>query len=350
MRVQKPLLIIGIAIFLLSAFMLYSHIKYGFEVFTASIFMVLTGTFIPVDTARKKLKQDNVNKVNSFPNIIQSIVITGTVILGMLTVLPMKQWLNNFIRKEAAMLIGYLLAFGLPFLFFHSFKKNKNGSSPFNLNIENKRIIPYLIIASIVLLFGIISPIGSLIPMPEYIKESFIQLVGQKGFYTFILMVIAAPVLEELIFRGIILEGLLKKYSPLVSIISSSLLFGIAHFNPWQFVTGFIIGIFSGWVYYKTRSLLPSIIIHAAANLSGFASRLMFDFNSFMDKSLVETYGGWTNLILAILISIVIVSICIYYLNKEFIKTEITNGSPQLQLPVKPGFGGSLTGNLNFKR
>ena len=338
MRIKNLLLIIGFAIFSLSAFMLYSNIKYGFEVFTASVFIVLTGAFIPVDPTSKKLKQDNVRKVNSFPNIIQSIIITGTVIWGMLTVLPMKQWLNNFISKEASMLIGYLLAFGVPFLSFHSFKKNKIGSSSFNLNIENKRIIPYLIIGSIVLLFGIISPIGGLIPMPEYIKESLIQLVGRKGFYTFILMVMAAPVLEELIFRGIILEGLLKKYSPLASIIISSLLFGIAHFNPWQFVTGFIIGIFSGWVYYKTRSLLPSIIIHAAANLSAFARRLMFDFNSSMDKSLVETYGGWT-----ILISIVIVSICIYYLNKEFIKTEITKGSPQQQTR-KSGFSASLTG------
>lgn len=46
-------------------------------------------------------------------------------------------------------------------------------------------------------------------------------------------MVIAAPVLEELIFRGMMLEGLLKKYSPVTSIIISSILFGVAHLNPW---------------------------------------------------------------------------------------------------------------------
>jgi len=293
--------------------------------------MILTGAFIPVDHTRKKPKQDNGIKVNSFPNIIQSFVITGAVILSMLTVWPMKQWLNSLISKDAAMLVGYLLAFGVPFLFVHLFKKNKTGRSSFNLNIKNTRIIPFLIIGSIVLLFGIISPIGGLITMSENIKESFMQLVGQTGFYTFILMVIAAPVLEELIFRGIILEGLLKKYSPLVSIIISSLLFGIAHFNPWQFVTGLIIGIFSGWVYYKTRSLMPSIIIHAAANFSGFLRRYFIDFDSEMNQNFLESYGGLENLILLILGSIIIVSICIYYLKKEFVKMEIKNGSKLLK-------------------
>lgn len=289
-------------------------------------------------------KLNFVKKVNSFPNIIQSIVITGAIILWVFTVGPVKQWLNSLISKEAAMLLGYLLAYGVPFLFVHSFKKNETGRSSFNLNLENKRIIPFLIIGSIVLLFGISSPIGGLIPMSENFKESYLHLVELKGIYTFILMVIAAPVLEELIFRGIILEGLLKKYSPLVSIIISSLLFGIAHFNPWQFVTGFLIGIFSGWVYYKSRSLMPSIIIHAAANFSGFLRRLFTDFNSIMNQDFLESYGGLTNLMLLILGSIIIVSICIYYLKKEFLKMEIKNDGTQQQ-SKESAFGTSMTEN-----
>ncbi len=341
---KKTILIIGILLILLSVFMIFSHVKYGFEVFVPGIFMTLTGTFIPVNPTRKKLKQDYVKTVNSFPNIIQSVVITGIVILGMLTVIPMKLWLNNFISKEASMLIGYIFAFGVLFLYFHSIKKNQTGRSSFNMDIENKRIIPFLIIGSIVLLFGIISPIGGLIPMPEDFKKSFIQLAGQKGVYTFILMVIAAPVLEELIFRGIILEGLLKKYSPLTSIIISSLLFGIAHFNPWQFVIGLIIGIFSGWVYYKTRSLMPSIIIHAAANFWGFLSRHFTDSDSIVNQDFLESCGGLTNLMLLIICSIIIVSICIFNLKKEFIKMEIRNGSTQ-QHAIKSEFDTSLSEN-----
>jgi membrane protease YdiL (CAAX protease family) len=141
--------------------------------------------------------------------------------------------------------------------------------------------------------------------------------------------VIAAPILEELIFRGIILDGLFKKYSPIKSILISSMLFGLVHLNPWQFVAGLIIGIFSGWVYYRTRSLSFSIIIHAAANLSGFAFRYFIDFDASMDDTLVEMYGGLTNLILAIIGSIIIVAVCVYLLSKEFSRAASRDGNPQ---------------------
>jgi hypothetical protein len=158
--------------------------------------------------------------------------------------------------------------------------------------------------------------------MPESIKKAFMDFGSQTGIFAFFLMVIAAPILEELIFRGIILDGLLKKYSSTKSILISSLLFGLVHLNPWQFVTGLIIGIFSGWVYYRSRSLSYSIIIHASANLSGFIMRYFIDFDSFMDDTLIEMYGGLSNLIIAIIGSIIIVAVCVYFLRKEFSKIE----------------------------
>jgi uncharacterized protein len=265
----------------------------------------------------------------NYPNVAQSFGITGIVILGMLLLSPVNLVLNKFIGKEASMLIYYLLAIGIPFWIVYSIRKSKTNYHSFNLTIENTRIIPLVIVGTIALLFGIISPIGNLIPMPESIRKAFMDFGSQTGIFAFFLMVIAAPILEELIFRGIILDGLLKKYSSTKSILISSLLFGLVHLNPWQFVTGLIIGIFSGWVYYRTRSLSFSIIIHAAANLSGFLMRYFIDNDSFMDDTLVEMYGGLTNLILAIIGSIVIVAVCVYLLRKEFSKTESRDGSPQ---------------------
>lgn len=77
---------------------------------------------------------------------------------------------------------------------------------------------------------------------------------------------------------------LVKRYTSFVSILISSLLFGIVHLNPWSFINGIGIGIFSGWVYFKTRSVLPSIIIHASVNLSGFLLRLFVDIPSLINK------------------------------------------------------------------
>ncbi|MCG6189007.1 CPBP family intramembrane glutamic endopeptidase [Maribellus maritimus] len=259
----------------------------------------------------------------NYPNVTQSFGIAGIVILGMLFLNPVNIVLEKLIGKEASMFIYYLLAIGLPFLIVYTIRKRKTREDSFNLNIENKLIIPFVVAGTIALLFGIISPIGSLIPMPENIQKVFMDFGSQTGFFPFLLMVVAAPILEELIFRGIILDGLLKNYSPEKSILLSSFLFGLVHLNPWQFVTGFIIGLFAGWVYYKTQSLSLTIIIHATANLSGYIMRYFIDMDSSMDDSLVRMYGGLTNLIFVILGSIIIASACIYFLGKEFSKTKV---------------------------
>lgn len=343
-KVKKVLLIIGFATFLFGSLMKISHINYGVEILIVGISILGFRLILPAFT-KTKLDLTNDHLVKNYPDILQSFGITGIVILSMLLLSPVNLALNNLIGREASMLIYYVFAIGIPLGIVFSIRKGKTNINSFNVTIQNKRIIPFIAICSFALLFGIATPIGNLIPMPETIKKTFLAFVSQTGILAFILMVIAAPFLEELIFRGIILDGLLKIYSPIKSILVSSLLFGLVHLNPWQFVTGLIIGIFSGWVYYKTRSLLPSIIIHAAVNLSGFAMRFMVNVDSSMEKSLVELYGGLTNLILAILGSIVIVLICIYYLNKEFIKIEINNGNRQGQNTRKSDFLASLTEN-----
>ena len=51
-----------------------------------------------------------------------------------------------------------------------------------------------------------------------------------------------------------------------------------------------------------------------------------------MDKTLIESYGGLTNLILAIVGSIIIVSVCIYFLIKEFNKKKIEKANAQQKI------------------
>jgi membrane protease YdiL (CAAX protease family) len=158
--------------------------------------------------------------------------------------------------------------------------------------------------------------------MPESVQKIFIEFANQNGVFTFITIVIAAPLIEELIFRGIILNGLLQRYSPVKSIILSSILFGIAHLNPWQFFTAFIIGVFSGWVYYRTKKLSLSILIHTVNNLVAFVEMYFMGAETMMKKSLSELYGGFTNLILITIGAILMSIIGIFLLRKEFNSLE----------------------------
>ena len=268
--------------------------------------------------------------IRTYPTIGQCFDIAGILIMAKLLVSLSNFGLGEILGEEPTMLLYYVLSIGMPFWVVNTIRKRITGESSFVFTVNNPRIIPLFIVVTLALLFGIISPLGSLIPMPDSFKEAFRTMAGQTGILSFILIVIVAPVFEELIFRGIMLEGLLKKYTPMRSIMISSLLFGFVHLNPWQFIAGFIISIFCGWVYYKTRSLMPSIIIHAAANLSGFSVRFFADMDSVLDDTIYEMYGNITNLAAVVIGSIITIWICVYFLKKELIKEEAKTWSSGL--------------------
>lgn len=77
---------------------------------------------------------------------------------------------------------------------------------------------------------------------------------------------VLAPILEEMLFRGIILRSFLRQYSKWAAIVASAALFGLAHMNIYQFSAALVLGIIAGWLYERTRSLLPCIALHAAYN------------------------------------------------------------------------------------
>ena len=258
------------------------------------------------------------SKKNYYPNIEQSWGIVGIAILSGLLFSPVNLILNKVVGKEISFLVYYLLAMGVPFCIAHLIRKRRTGIKKYNFSLSSIKIMALVSIAIIAIQTGIISPIVNSLPMPEFMQEIFLEFANQNGVFSFIVIVIAAPILEELIFRGIILNGLLQRYSPVKSIVLSSVLFGIVHLNPWQFISALIIGIFSGWVYYKTRKLSLSILIHLVNNLLAFIGMYFMDAETMLNESLSELYGGYTNLILITFGAILISIIAVFLLRKEF--------------------------------
>lgn len=110
--------------------------------------------------------------------------------------------------------------------------------------------------------------IMSLVPTPEVVKDTLRGLVGKKTSYwlAFYGAVIQAPIIEEALFRGIIVGGLLAHRSKYQAAIWSAILFGIYHLNPAQFPVAFILGLVFAWWIIQTRSLLPCLLGHALNN------------------------------------------------------------------------------------
>lgn len=81
---------------------------------------------------------------------------------------------------------------------------------------------------------------------------------------------VAGPVLEEIIFRGLILNGL-KKYSEAAGILISTVLFVMFHGNLVQTVTPLLLGLLLGFVTVRTASLKPAIVCHILNNTAAVA-------------------------------------------------------------------------------
>lgn len=106
------------------------------------------------------------------------------------------------------------------------------------------------------------------LPIPDALAAIMRGILNndQHPWLSVFLVVIFAPVTEEILFRGLILRGLLSRMSAPAAIGTSALLFALVHVNPWQFIGPLALGVLFGWWYVRTRSLLPCILGHAVNN------------------------------------------------------------------------------------
>lgn len=95
-----------------------------------------------------------------------------------------------------------------------------------------------------------------------------------------IALLISAPVTEEFICRGILISKLENSYSSIVAVIITSLIFGVMHLMAGGVVLAVgaaLMGAVFGIIFVKTKSLLPAIAAHMAANLPDFILPLFGD-------------------------------------------------------------------------
>ena len=103
-------------------------------------------------------------------------------------------------------------------------------------------------------------------PIPREYIDFVNQLFGQNFWGVLFTIGVVAPVVEELLFRGVILDGLQINYSVKTAVVLSSLLFGVTHVLPHAMVNAFLLGFFFSWLKLQTGSLRLCIIAHALYN------------------------------------------------------------------------------------
>jgi len=240
------------------------------------------------------------NKINSFyPNLGMSwatvaIWLACSVAIGLPVAIISEITKIDFAGNSWITLACYIIPFictaGFIYFFQYS-EKPETASVAKNIPVI---IFPLLLIFTPLVAF-LIEPLTALISnvttnlFEQFFKTIFnielnltetitrlLEQVFKADFATCLMVVIAAPICEEWLCRGVITKGLLRHGSPLRAILWSAFIFAVIHMNPWQAVPAFILGMLLGYVYWKTRSLIPCIFIHFVNNGLSFLLMSIF--------------------------------------------------------------------------
>lgn len=159
------------------------------------------------------------------------------------------------------------------FILWFGYRKAKTSlKNLFPMRLFNPLIlipVALFLLSAQVFLTEVNIKIEQMMPAPPWFWELFDKIFNNDfGIWGAILkVVIIAPIIEELIFRGIIMHGFMRNYPSLIAIFFSGLLFALFHLNPWQFPATFLLGCLLGWVMIITRNIFACILGHAINNL-----------------------------------------------------------------------------------
>ncbi|MDO5446971.1 MAG: type II CAAX endopeptidase family protein [Prevotellaceae bacterium] len=192
----------------------------------------------------------------------------------------------------------------------------------FRLNVfnVNRDMLPVFGLCAIIAATALLPSLKlqELMPkLPNIAEDVFEQMFG--SFMGILAISVIAPIVEEVIFRGIILKQLLtmQKFHTKYwyAIVISAVLFALVHCNPAQMPHAFLIGILLGWLYYHTKSIMPGIIYHLVNNT---IACIIYHFYPDQEMELVDMFGSNAAVNTYVFISLVLFIVTLYITNKRF--------------------------------
>lgn len=219
----------------------------------------------------------NGENISKAPVWVDMLAIVGVLLVSQLACLILTGLLGKAtgISKEIVGLINYTLSMGVTVI-FALWLRNKRGYGKPVLRFTLKKTNPTLILWGLILIIAtsiVLEPLLEL--FPSELLDALAGAIG-KGGWAMIMTVVCAPVLEEILFRGIIQECVTRRYGGVRGVLAAAAIFGLVHFIPQQAINAFFVGIVLGYIYIKTKSLIPVMIIHALNNAIAFLLMAVF--------------------------------------------------------------------------
>ena len=268
--------------------------------------------------------------------ILNGVQILGAVIGAMIPAVAN----NGDLLFLASMLPMYVIGFPLVFLLFKRIPSHMEGEKK-AMKLSHL-LVAFLICYGCTYVCNLLAT--GLTAIIAAIKQSPVQHVmtavtsGISPATNFLVLVICAPIMEELLFRKAIIDRT-AHYGEGLSLLFSGLLFGLFHGNLVQFSYAFLIGMLFGFIYIKTRNILYPIALHVGINFLGsFVSSIILDVSGAMDimsitdqaemmSAIMENIGGMAiyGLYSLLIIGMTIAGIVLFIVNRK--KFQVSSGA-----------------------
>lgn len=268
---------------------------------------------------------------NALPDLKESWLIFLLLLLGQLSVSVLEAVIfrlsglnaggSMYLKLQSVLMpVMYAAGYVLPCLYIYWIGMRSGASSykDFDRPCFGRMgvwiFIPLAVIMefALVVILEIMPPIGS---MPEWMKEAMDSMMESGLLYNLLTVSVLAPIMEEFVFRGVILRGLLCRMRPVWAVFWSSALFALAHMNPWQAVPAFVIGCLFGWLYYRSGSYWTVVLLHALNNAATVVVSSVTGLDMGDDESLLSIAGPFWGYFMAAVATVVFV-IGIILINK----------------------------------
>lgn len=183
------------------------------------------------------------------------------------------------------------------------------------LNVDKNRILPDIAITTLTVVAVNI--------LCQYINYPIIKIIGlstiisplNNSVYEIIINIIVMccfpAIFEEILFRGILLDELTKRYSCVKASVITSAIFAILHLDAASFLPQFVLGLFLCYITFSAKSVLLPMVAHFSNNLFSILT------GEYITQCILH------NRIIAFLLALLITTAGVVYFNFKTLRREI---------------------------
>jgi membrane protease YdiL (CAAX protease family) len=256
-----------------------------------------------------------------FPSMKQARIV-ALVLFGSSLALHILFYNLAFNLSPALQYAAYLLNIMFPFFLVAAYfftQLQKQIIPPLSLTIPrgNNLWMLLLIVPALYVQIAFLNySVGRRVPF----NWSGIGFMMQSRIFYCLVFVILLPALQEFVFRGVILNGLLKRYPANMALGATTMIAAAPYLYPTSIVLYLPVSFFLAWLYYRSRSLIFTYISNAMLSLIP----LLLNINEKYNASAFGKFSDLDGSISSFLAAIMVFWVVIIFFNKDILQSNST--------------------------